>query len=368
MKQARAARISETRYSLGANGLHVGFTHWETLDAEHPVQLKFESHVPLDESMSGDQPPITGFYPRVVFPPEGQFKYALLMAYDKGVFGSGFENHTIKVPGNTSPSSVVVPGDVPCEKAVKVALSEFLQGFDDKFYLPEGEYSLNMEIEQMPLFTVRIDGYRPLHSKILDNEMPKELPLANRSPHGPFNYKMFSTDGSVLRNNPLERTVFRDEKYAEMPFVGPSDNADNWWGVGRASLEHDGREDSADLVYIPIRRTESIEETAVNPHFGLVEVQISRVAKVNGIEVGYKPMEVEKPASSLDSLALYSLSGGDDLLSRGGPTRSFNSISTPVNTGRTVFANARTGAVSPKVEAEWKDHVHTFRFCLTNNL
>ncbi len=372
MTQARAAQISESGYFLGAKGLRVGFIHCERPDAESPTQLKFESHVPLDESMSGDQPPITGFYPRVVLPPEGEFKYAILMGCDKGIFGSRFENHTIDIPRNTHPSSVVVPRNVPCEKAVKAALSEFLQGFDHENSLPEGEYSLNMEIERMPLFAVRIDGYRPLSSKTLDNgQMPKELPLANRYPHGILDYKLFDINGSAPRENPLIRMIYPDEKYVELPFVGPSDIADKLIDIGKVSLEHDGVEDHADLVYIPVRRSESIQETDTNPHFGLVEVQISRVAKVNGVTVNYKPKEVEQPKSLIDTLALYSKSESADDLTMDEHTRDikgFTSTSTPVNTGRTIFANARTGAVSPKIAAEWDGHAHTFRFCLTNHL
>jgi hypothetical protein len=374
MDEARSVGFSETDLSLTRNGLWVGLVYWEPGQKPGEDELtrpKFEKPVPMDEAIAGDQPPITGLYPRVVFPPEGEFRYALLVNYDEGIFGTGFENHTLEIPGGTAPYSVDVPDDIKYEKAVQAALNEFLsQYFEDQYFLPSGEYTLNMEIEKMPCLAVRIDGYKPLHSKLrYEGDVKLELPIAEG-----FDYaKMMASPFSkrTPRKNPFQRRV-STEKYVEMPFGLPSDDHGQWFSLATTSLEYQSQEDKADLVYVALRRSESIAETETNPHLGLVEIQISRVAQVRNVEVSYKPKEVKKPENPLENLdhtVLYSL-GSDrgptrSMGFKGEPTRSFSS--SPVNTGKTVLANARTGPVSPKVEVEWDDHLQTFRFCLTNH-
>jgi len=173
------------------------------------------------------------------------------------------------------------------------------------------------------------------------------------------------------RTNPLKRRVREGEKYVEIPFALPSD-IEKWIPLNRVSLEYEGKEDHADLMYVPLRRSESIKETVSNPNLGLVEVQVGRIVKLLGAEITYTPKHVERPIihDERDRIGvLYSRQITRSMSFGEGLTRGdFLSRSAPVNTGKTVLADPRTGPVSPKVDAEWDTHISTFRFCLTNHL
>jgi|TARA_B100002003_G_C14035153_1_gene498854 hypothetical protein len=193
-----------------------------------------------------------------------------------------------------------------------------------------------------------------------------ELPIASN-----FDISGYVIKGQQPRSNPLKRRI-STEKYVEIPFMLASDMPNDFIPIGRVTLEYDGQEDAADLVYQSLRRSESLEESASNPHLGLVEVQVSRVAKVNSIEVEFNPRRIPNP--NKDPFVLSSpgypdsyRSGGALFYSMSGGEKGYDPAPT-VSTGKTVLKNAKTGPVSPKMKAEWDSHLHTFRFCLTNHM
>jgi len=360
MREARKVNLSETRRTINQNGLHLGVVMRRGDD--DPKQLTFEAPVPLDDAISGDQPPITGFYPRVVFPASGEFPYAIMFIYDEGIFGTEFETHTLEVPAHSTASDVFIPLEIPCEDDIRKALRDF---FPDEFQLPQGDYKLTLEVEKMPHMVIRIDGYRPICSLMqTDGEVVHELPIM--SPMFDICYIK-----SNKRPNPLKRLIAKSQKYVEIPFILPSDAPGRPIFLSKASLEYDNKEDSADLVYQALRRPESIAEVRKNLFTGLVEVQIARVAKLHSVNIEYTPREIPNDAHDLMGITAYLTlergSGHSKEAYSGGSFRDL--LSAPsVNVGRTVLANPKTGPVSPKMTVAWDQHLYTFRLCLTNEI
>tara|TARA_Y100000310_G_scaffold206661_1_gene207092 strand:- start:5809 stop:7068 length:1260 start_codon:yes stop_codon:yes gene_type:complete len=367
MDMGRGFLLSESGFSINNGaGLHVGLIY---INGDEPTRPEFLPPFPLDDALSGKEPPITGYYPRVVLPAEGSFKYAPMFNYDEGIFGTSFETHKIEVPDETSRRDLYVPLDVPCEETVKAAISEFCTG---EAFIPQGDYTLIMEIERMPQLCIRTDGFRPFHSRIVqEGDVRHELPVASayRSKAIIFNKYL----DRPKRPDPLERFI-GNEKYSERPMVIGSNYPGEWSFFETSTLEHQGQEDKANLTYVSLRRTDSVSETATNPHLGLVEIQVSRVAKVHSVNIDYNPRRIEKLRSKFEELQDSYL-----LLNKPstplGPKRvndsgseSYSDSPESVNTGKTELRNARTGPVSPKIQTEWDQFLWTFRFCMTNEL
>lgn len=356
--EARATGITETLLSVTKDGMYVGLIYWMG-GQNDPVRARFESSVPLADALSGEQPPITGFYPRVVFPARGSFRYAPMFLFEEGIFGTMHESHVVSVPDGTMNVDIPISNDVPCPNGVMAALREF-NGSD--FFVPQGDYQLSLEIERLPLLAVRIDGYRPLVAKLAyDGQVQHELPIMTMD----FSdLQIFKTGASrrSSRKNPLARRV-QKEKYIEMPFVLPPEE-NKFFFLDKAELEYQGQADRADLTYMTLRRDESVAGVVENPYLGLVEIQVSRVVRLTNCTIAFTPRCIDAEPS--ETLLYHTNSHPSSEKLSYEKSRSLAMPAASVSVGRTVLSNPKTGAVSSNVEAEWDTHLHTFRFCLTN--
>jgi hypothetical protein len=315
----------------------------------------------LSEGMTGRQPPIASLYPRVTFPAYGSHEYGILIMWDAETFKNGLERFDVKIPQGSSAGDVQLPLDIPCHDAIRKALIEF----NGSTSFLQGNYSVSIEFERMPLACVRIDGATPLSAGMLhERDIPFELPISNfQSVVGIEFNKMIALNGVTERSNPLSRHLGAHDKYVEFPLVVGHGGDEGSAVFSTASLEYSSagekKRDIANLKYITLSRPESVAESAVNPHLGLVEVQISSVAKLSSVTIDFTPERVEKPRNGLDEL----LSRSSDL----GMSPMRGMLSTPlISTGRTELSKPRSAPILPKAEVEWERHLHTFRFCLTN--
>lgn len=362
---AEAVFLSETALSINNGaGLHVGIGIVKGgQEGQNSLErLKFQLPLTLEEGLSGRQPPIASLYPRVTFPAFGSHPYGIVMMWDEAVFKNGIERFELKIPSVSSAQEIQIPLDVPCHQAIRKALDEFRgTGLFD-----QGKYSISIEFEKMPLVCLRIDGAMPLMASMLhDRSIAFELPISNfQSSLASMDFlKKFTLNGVTERANPLERRQNSNDKYAEIPVVVGGKDGHNVVVFNTASLEYrsagERKRDVADLTYVTLSRPESVAESAVNPHLGLVEVQISAVAQLTSINIDFTPERVEKPRSPFeDTFRSASLN-----LS---PTRGMLFSAPPLSTGRTELAKPRSAAALPQSNAEWLEHLHTFRFCLTN--
>jgi len=132
----------------------------ERRESKAAERLEFQPPVPMDEAISGDQPPITGLYPRVVFPAEGSFNYAIFMLVDREEsrhlgLGTQFEEGTVTLPTTLRlKDSIKLPENCPCPEAVREAISGVYGGGK----IPAGEYKLRLEVARKPVVSIRIDG------------------------------------------------------------------------------------------------------------------------------------------------------------------------------------------------------------------
>lgn len=368
-EEARTAGLSETGFSVTKNGLYVGVIR---IEGDKHDRLRFHGPGHLEQALRGETPPISGFYPRVEFPATGEHQYALLFMHDEDVFGTSHEVHELVAHANEIPFTIEVPDSVPAEKAVREALRLFSQG---ETFLREGRYTLKMELERLPIIAVRIDGYRPLNSHLqYEGAVRPELPVMGLMDLPLFYAKEVIgsyTGRKAPRSNPLERSVPRSDKYVEVPFtVAPGSGAAL---LGDVSLEWNNQAERAKLVYVALRRDESVAETAHNPYLGLVEVQVARGVKVNFVDIDFKPAHIGRKPEPRPSHRENHF-GGEFITRGGGLTKGggfFDYESSlggnSFSTGKTILKDPKVGQVSPKVDLEWDGHLQTLRFCLTNS-
>ncbi len=379
--EGRKAKLSDTGFSLAYEGLYVGVL-FRSLDGDDAKwgRLKFETAVPLDEAISGDQPPITGKYPRVVFPAEGVFRYGVLFTADPTEtaalrLGTEREEHTVLVhPGDTR-TSIEIPAEAPCDKELRAAIAKF----DPQSYkgIPAGRYVLKMEVERMPIVMIRVDGGKPFTSALArEGGLKPELPIMDL-----FKLQsIFDPSGNATRErkSPLQRNG-GGAKYWEIATAISMEGSEVCSACfDKVSLKTGGNtQEEAELRYVALRRKESVAEVYGNPNFGLIEVQVARIAKIHSLEIDYTPESLPpRTTGAIFRSYLGDLTRGGD--SYGGSLKSFGGgndlfgtrdFSTPsVNVGRTELAKPRVAPASPTMEAEWDGHLRTFRFCLTNHI
>ncbi|PIN75326.1 hypothetical protein COV18_04005 [Candidatus Woesearchaeota archaeon CG10_big_fil_rev_8_21_14_0_10_37_12] len=407
-RAARSAQIIGDEQLLRANGLSVGLAaKLESADKGH-THLTFKPPVPMDDALSGEQPPITGQYPYVTFPAQGEVPYAIVVMYEEGEqFGTAQEIATIELDKDTwYLSASQLPEDTKHKKEIEQAVNIFRERGDR--CLHPGTYKLNITVERSPAIAIRIDGYRPLTAQLLyDGPIRQEIPIGGLHEIISSSIAKY-VSGIKIPNemSPLEQKPPKQQtetpkpekklrpKYAEMSLVLPSDEPNKPFGMSQATLEYQGREDRADLIYVATRRTDSVGETDANPNFGLVEVQISQFSKVTNVDIDYKPKKIEEPEPrettgtpltgsfssdrprSFPLMGGGSYSGGNSYLGGGGysglrsaggisgnmGTRGedfgggfdWDSLGSPstspplVSTGRTKLGTPRTGSVSQK--------------------
>lgn len=374
---AREAQITETTNSLTNAGVYVQ-VHFGNVGqpAEKWERLQFQVPVPVTDAVSGEQPPITAQYPRVTFPAEGKFNYKFLFhvgreAAEKHGFGTKFEEHVVRVHDGANKNSLPIPVDCPCDAEVREAIAQFHGGMT----IPQGEYRLRMEVQRLPSVVVRLDGGPPLTAFLVhQGELKAELPVMDLFSRKLTTFSLFDEEPSTVRKSPLLRDIARGTKYIEIGTVLPvSEDDSGWSSIANVTLKTGkDTEETAALVYASLRRGESVEEVARNPNLGLVEVQISRVARVLSMNIHFVPQAIPSPNAGRSG-NLRTLLGDFD----GGAAKSFGAESSfafrgrsasaaPVNIGRTELANPKVGPASPTMQVEWDGPVTAMRFCLSN--
>lgn len=356
--EGRRSVITESSRSLAHDGVYVGIVRAKDASGDLTERLLFRPAVPMDEATAGDQPPITGRYPRVVFPSEGAFRYGIAFLHDANIFGPHTAEVTVSVP-KFYLGEIPLPKDCPCPNGVREALKTFNNG---SYTIPPGEYKLKLTIDDLPAVSIRIDGGRPLGSKLYPQTgTTPELPIMDALIHPKVE--------SIDLGKPGDRNPFlmpsKIKQYQEIPSGTAPTAGESAYLFANLRVEIGGKEERADLVYQSLRREESILLDDSNPFLGLVEVQVDRVSQLTHCEVDFTP--------STDSQDFINPYFRDDYLGgltrgSGGDMRSFSGHTASVNTGKTVAANPRRGPVSPKVAVEWNAHIHTFRLCLTNGI
>lgn len=363
-KEGRLPVPSETRRTITRDGIYVGVWTAPLGSQDKLAPLLFEKPVPLDDATSGEQAPLVARYPRVVFPAEGQHKYGFVVIVDKDEaamhqFGISHEEHTVTVHRGATSRTIRIPSECPCDQEVRKAIAALHNSYGQ---IPEGDYKIQLEVERLPIVSIRLDGGRPFCSRLLrDGELKLELPVMDVLAPDISAFSL-THEISTERESPFRRRLGRGAKYAEVPQVVSYES-----GVlldRLVLLTQGGQHESADLVYESLRRGESVAAVRTNPNLGLVEVQFGRVAKITRLNIEYTPREV--PGSATNDIARgFDFGFGGPTLMRGGGGYT---PAAPVNIGRSTVANPKVEASTPMMEAEWDGHVSTFRFMLTNQI
>lgn len=378
-QEAQSALLSDSGLSINdGQGLHIGLVYRATSNKDGSYsRASFALPVRLAEAISGEQPPITAEYPRVEFPNQEPVNYAVLVAVDtdNNRFGLQRDVRNLEVADRTMDSELLLPEGIVCPDAIRQAISDFHPRNErpNSSYLPQGDYKIKLEYERYPLVFIRIDGGMPLSSTLrYTGDAKLELPIMSLLKDLDFG-QYLSGSGTkspkIKENNPFKRTV-STEKYVEMGSVIPFDH-NGFIPFESAALEYEGRRETAELVYSPVSRVESVELNASNPNTGLVEVQIEYGVKLTSIDIEFTPQKISAPEPELDKDRGFDFGHTRSIDSFGGGfalrSMSFGSSSRPtINTGATSLANPKSGPVSPKVEMEWGGHAYTFRLALTN--
>ena len=374
--QSRTAQLTPTTNSLVNEGIYVQ-VHFgrEGASAEDRRTLQFNPPVPHDQVVSGEQAPITGKYPRVIFPAEGRFEYAFLFhigaeAAAKHGLGTKFEEYTVRVHAGARKESLLIPSDCPCDSEVREAIANF----HGPGPIPQGEYRVRLEVERMPSVVVRLNGGQPVTAILRhQNEFKPELPVMDLLSSKALSFSFFEDEPSTVRRTPMHRSVSSSTKYVEIGTILPVSEGETGWSViSKVTLRTGEKtEETASLAYVSLRRADSVAEVAQTPNLGLVEMQFSRLARVLSASIDFRPEAIPSPHADAANNRRSFLGGdygAERSMQHGGDfaLRSFSASPAPVNIGRTELVNPKVGPASPTMQAEWDGPITSMRFCLTN--